>query len=47
MADSAVIFLKGVEGAEVGTEIVWGYTRDLKTPAMFLVSKLDNENADS
>ncbi len=46
VADTALIFLKAVEGAEVGTEIVWGYTRDLRIPSLFVVSKLDNENAD-
>ncbi len=46
VADTAVIFLKAVEGAEVGTEIVWDYTRELKNGAIFLVNKLDNESAD-
>ncbi|HLF15762.1 MAG TPA: GTP-binding protein, partial [Bacteroidota bacterium] len=46
VADTALIFLKAVEGAEVGTEIVWEYTRELRIPSLFVVSKLDNENAD-
>ena len=46
VADTAVIFLKGVEGAEVGTEIVWDYTKELNNGVIFLVNKLDNENAD-
>ncbi|HEV8538246.1 MAG TPA: elongation factor G [Bacteroidota bacterium] len=46
VADTAVIFLKAVEGAEVGTELVWEYARELKNPVVFLVNKLDNENAD-
>ncbi len=46
VADTAVIFLKAVEGAEVGTEIVWQYTKELKNAAIFVVNKLDNENAD-
>lgn len=46
VADIAVVFLKAVEGAEVGTEIVWGYTRQYGTPTVMVVNKLDNENAD-
>lgn len=46
VADIAVVFLKAVEGAEVGTEIVWGYTRQYATPTVMVVNKLDNENAD-
>lgn len=46
VTDTAVIFLKGVEGAEVGTEIVWNYTKDMRVPSVFLVAKVDNENSD-
>jgi elongation factor G len=46
VSDTALVFLKAVEGAEVGTEIVWGYARDMRVPALFVVAKLDNENAD-
>jgi elongation factor G len=46
VADTAVIFLKAVEGAEVGTEIVWKYTKEFKNGAIFVINKLDNENAD-
>lgn len=46
VVDAAVVFLKAVEGTEVGTEIVWNYTKALQTPALFVVNKLDNENAD-
>ena len=45
VADTALIFLKAVEGIEVGTEIVWQYTKELKNGAIFVVNKLDNENA--
>ena len=45
VADTAVVFLKAVEGVEVGTEIVWQYTKELKNAAIFVVNKLDNENA--
>lgn len=46
VADAAIVTLKAVEGTEVGTEIVWSYTKLYHTPAMFVVNKLDNENAD-
>lgn len=46
VADTAVVILKAVEGTEVGTEIVWNYTKHHHTPAVFIVNKLDNENAD-
>lgn len=46
VADTAVVLLKAVEGTEVGTEIVWGYTKRYETPTVFIVNKLDNENAD-
>ncbi len=45
VVDTALIFLKAVEGLEVGTETVWGYTKEFNNPAVFLVNKLDNENA--
>jgi len=46
VADTSVVFLKAVEGPEVGTEIVWGYSRVFKNAALFVINKLDNENAD-
>ncbi|HTK81570.1 MAG TPA: elongation factor G [Bacteroidota bacterium] len=45
VTDTAVIFVKAVEGAEVGTELVWEYSKELKNAAIFIVNKLDNENA--
>lgn len=46
VADTALIFLKAVEGVEVGTEIVWNYTKELGNASVFVVNKLDNENSD-
>lgn len=46
VADTALVLLKAVEGAEVGTEIVWKYTAELGNAAVFVVNKLDQENAD-
>lgn len=46
VTDTALIFLKAAEGVEVGTEIVWEYTKEYKNAAIILINKLDNENAD-
>ncbi len=46
VTDTAVVFLKAVEGIEVGTEITWQYTKQQKNAAIFIVNKTDNENAD-
>lgn len=46
VADTALIVLKAVEGAEVGTEMVWRCAEEYQNGAVFIVNKLDNENAD-
>ncbi|MBI1806477.1 MAG: elongation factor G [Ignavibacteria bacterium] len=46
VADTAIVFLKAIEGVEVGTEIVWNYTKELKNAVIVVVNKLNNENAD-
>ncbi len=46
VSDLAVVLLKAVEGAEVGTELVWNYAKDQNCSVLFTVNKLDNENAD-
>jgi elongation factor G len=46
VADIAVVLLKAVEGTEVGTEIVWNYTKNYQTPTVIVVNKMDNENAE-
>jgi elongation factor G len=46
VADTALVVIKAVEGAEVGTEIVWKYTTEFGNAAVFVVNKLDQENAD-
>ncbi len=45
VSDLAVILVKSVEGIEVGTEIDWGFTRQYKTPTVFVVNKADAENS--
>jgi len=46
VSDLAVLLLKGVEGVEVGTEIVWQYTKENDIPTIIMINKLDNENAE-
>ena len=46
VTDLAVVCVKAVEGVEVGTEIVWNYTKTDAIPRLLLVTKVDNENAD-
>ncbi len=46
VSDNAIIILKAVEGVEVGSEIVGKYTNELRNAVVFVVNKLDHENAD-
>ncbi|MFQ5798345.1 MAG: GTP-binding protein, partial [Bacteroidota bacterium] len=46
VADTALVVLKAVEGAEVGTEMDWKCAEEYQNGAVFVVNKLDNENAD-
>lgn len=46
VADTGVMLLNSVMGVEVGTDIIWEYTEKFKTPMIFAVNKLDDDNAD-
>lgn len=46
VTDLAIVLTKAVEGVEVGTEIVWEYAKTHNTPALLVVNRLDNENAE-
>lgn len=46
VADTGVMLLNAVAGVEVGTDIIWEYTEEFKTPMIFAVNKLDDDNAD-
>lgn len=46
VSETAMLLLKAVEGVEVGSEIVGKYTNELGNPTIFVVNKLDHENAD-
>jgi elongation factor G len=46
VADTGVMLLNAVMGVEVGTDVIWEYTEKFKTPMIFAVNKLDDDNAD-
>lgn len=46
VADTGVMLLNAVMGVEVGTDLIWQYTEQFKTPMIFAVNKLDDDNAD-
>ncbi|HOV24869.1 MAG TPA: elongation factor G [Pseudobacteroides sp.] len=46
VADSALILVSGKSGVAVGTEKSWDYAQQQKIPVMFIVTKIDEENAD-
>lgn len=45
VADTGVIVLNAAMGVEVGTDLIWEYTDRFRTPTIFLVNKLDEEEA--
>jgi elongation factor G len=46
VADTGIMVVNGVMGVEVGTDIIWDYTEQFKTPMIFAINKLDDDNAD-
>ncbi|KAA0265884.1 MAG: GTP-binding protein, partial [Chlorobiota bacterium] len=46
VVDTGVIFVKAVEGIEVGTEHCWDYLKGDKKPAAIVVNKIDHERSD-
>lgn len=46
VADTGIMLLNALMGVEVGTDIIWEYTEKFKTPMIFAVNKLDDDNAD-
>ncbi len=46
VADTGIMLLNAAMGVEVGTDIIWQYTEQFKTPMIFAVNHLDNEKAD-
>lgn len=46
VADTGVMLLNATAGVEVGTDIIWDYTEQFRTPMIFAVNKLDDDEAD-
>lgn len=46
VVDTGVIFVKAVEGIEVGTEHCWDYLKGDKKPAAIVINKIDHERSD-
>ncbi|HMR88264.1 MAG TPA: elongation factor G, partial [Saprospiraceae bacterium] len=46
VSDTALILLNAAHGVEVGTEILWDYVNDFKTPAIFVINQVDHDKAD-
>ncbi|HEY1871062.1 MAG TPA: GTP-binding protein, partial [Chitinophagaceae bacterium] len=46
VADTGIMLLNAEMGVEVSTDIIWDYTEQFKTPMIFAVNKLDDDNAD-
>jgi elongation factor G len=44
--DAGVVVIDAVEGVEVGTEKVWEMLKEFNLPGVFVINKLDRENAD-
>ncbi len=46
VADAGIMMLNAAAGVEVGTDIIWDYTEQFKTPMIFAVNKLDHDESD-
>lgn len=46
VVDTGVMVLNAHHGVEVGTETIWRYTKQFKTPVIFVVNKVDHEQSD-
>ncbi|MCF8254967.1 MAG: elongation factor G [Bacteroidia bacterium] len=46
VADTSVVVLNSSHGVEVGTELVWEYTEEFKTPTLLVVNQIDHEKSD-
>jgi elongation factor G len=45
VADSAMVVVDSVAGAEVGTELAWGYLDESSLPRAIFINKMDRDNA--
>ena len=45
VADSIIVVLSGLNGVEVGTELVWGFADEYQRSRLIVINGLDRENA--
>jgi elongation factor G len=46
VADTGVMLINASMGVEVGTDVIWQYTEKFRTPMIFAVNKLDDDQSD-
>ena len=46
VADTGILLLNAHAGVEVGTDIIWEYTEQFKTPTIIVVNQIDHPKAD-
>ncbi|MBK9733979.1 MAG: elongation factor G [Saprospiraceae bacterium] len=46
VSDTALVVLNAAHGVEVGTEILWEYVNEYKTPAIFVINQIDHDKSD-
>ncbi len=46
VSDTAVMMINARNGVEVGTELIWEYVDQFKTPSLFVINQIDHEKAD-
>jgi elongation factor G len=46
VADTALMVINSAHGVEVGTEIMWEYVRENRTPTLFVINQVDHDKSD-
>jgi elongation factor G len=46
VADTGIMLINAAQGVQVGTDIIWEYTEQFRTPTLIAVNKLDDDAAD-
>lgn len=46
VADTALMVINSSSGVEVGTELLWEYIEEFKSPCVFVVNQVDHEKSD-
>jgi len=46
VSDTALMVINAAHGVEVGTELLWDYIQEFKTPAILVISQMDHDKAD-